>query len=45
MICEAKLEDLFLHCVDGIIIGGSSLDHILSNISACEEGPLDQSRV
>ena len=31
--------------LDGIIIGGSSLEHILSNISACEEGPLDQSRL
>lgn len=29
--------------IDGVIMGGSSLEHIVANIDASEEGPLDQS--
>ena len=29
--------------IDGIIIGGSALQHFQSNLDACTEGPLDQS--
>lgn len=28
---------------DGIIIGCSKLDHLMANVDACEEGPLDPS--
>jgi aflatoxin B1 aldehyde reductase len=29
-------------CNDGIILGGSSLEHITANIDYCNEGPLDE---
>lgn len=28
---------------DGIILGGSRMDHLVANMSACEEGPLEES--
>ena len=27
---------------DGIIIGISSMEHLVANLDACEEGPLDE---
>jgi len=27
---------------DGIIIGVSSMEHLVANLDACEEGPLDE---
>ena len=31
--------------IDGIIIGGSSLKHIISNLDVLEDGPLDPSKI
>ena len=31
--------------LDGIIIGGSSLKHIISNLDVLEDGPLDPSKL
>ena len=28
--------------VDGIILGASKLNHLVANMNACEEGPLDE---
>ena len=35
---------LYVSCVaaDGIILGGSKLNHLVVNMDACEEGPLDE---
>ena len=35
---------LYYTNLDGIILGGSSLEHIIANIDACKEGPLDESQ-
>ena len=32
----------FVFCSDGIIIGVSKMNHLVSNLEACEEGPLDE---
>ena len=28
--------------IDGIILGASKLNHLVANMNACEEGPLDE---
>ena len=30
---------------DGIILGASKLSHLVANMNACEEGPLDERKV
>lgn len=35
----------YLCILDGIIIGGSSLKHIISNLNVLEDGPLDPGKI
>lgn len=28
-------------CTDGVVIGGSCIEHMVENLDHCEEGPLD----
>lgn len=32
----------FSTVLDAIIIGGSKMEHMITNLDACEEGPLDE---
>lgn len=38
---------LYLLCmfVDGVVLGASCMEHIIANVDACEEGPLDPSKI
>ena len=31
-----------MHTADGIILGASKLNHLIANMDACGEGPLDE---
>ena len=40
--CLHDSQQFTLSLSDAIIIGASKLEHLLSNMEACKEGPLDQ---
>ena len=45
IICIIDFHYIDNYFADGIIIGGSNIDHIVANVKACEEGPLDASNL
>ena len=43
--CQSALiyrKPTLRYLADGIILGASKMDHLVANLSACEEGPLDE---